>query len=158
MSGNTFNAIRARPAVVQGTVTPTLTPSNSNVLRFASTTTAASQALPRPAGPVASTVAPIQDWRGHDVEIVNEATAGTDFVFFAFSKGVAVTLVNDASSSTGNPKTTRGEFLGAGQRVRRTIPNPDTNQTGATREDVFFNWIAGANTPNVSMVLVEHER
>lgn len=158
MSQNTFSATRALPAVVQGTVTPALTPSNSNVLRFSSSTTAASQALPRPGLPVAAGVAPVQDWRGRDVEIVNEDATAANFAFFAFSKGAAVTLVNTAASSTGAPTTTRGEFLRAGERIRRTIPAADPRQTGATAEDVFFNWIAAAGTPNISMVLVEHER
>lgn len=158
MSGNAFMAIRAQPAVVQGTVTPALTPSNSNVLRFSTSNVASSAALPRPGAPVAAGVAPVQDWRGHDVEIVNEDTTAANFVFVAFSKGVAVSLANTASGASGSPQTTRGEFLGAGQRIRRTIPLPDPAQTGATREDVFVNFIAAAGTPNVSMVLVEHER
>ena len=159
MSGNVYGAIRAQPAVVQGTVTPALTPSNSNVLRFTSSNVAASAALPRPGAPAAAGVAPIQDWRGHDVEIVNEDATAANFVFFAFSKGVAVTIVTAAgNATTGAPATSRGEFLGAGQRIRRTIPFSDSKQTGATSEDVFFNWIAAAGTPNISMVLVEHER
>lgn len=158
MSGNAFMAIRAQPAVVQGTVTPALTPSNSNVLRFATSNVASSAALPRPGLPPAAGVAPVQDWRGRDVEIVNEDTTAANFVFVAFSKGVAVSLANTASAAAGSPQTTRGEFLGAGQRIRRTIPNADPLQTGANREDVFVNFIAAAGTPNVSMVLVEHER
>jgi hypothetical protein len=95
---------------------------------------------------------------GQTLEIVNEDTTAANFVFFAFSRGAAVVLTNAASSATGAPNTTRGEFLGAGQRVRRTIPRPDPAQNHGTAQDVFFNWIAAAGTPNISMVLVEHER
>jgi hypothetical protein len=145
---NAYTALRALPAVVQGAVTPALTPSASNVLRFSSSTAAASQAVPRPGLPAAPGVAPVQDWRGRDVEIVNEDATAANFVFFAFSKGAAVTLVNTASAANGSPQTTRGEFLRAGERIRRTIPLNDGKQTNSTGEDVFFNW----------MVLVEHER
>ena len=158
MSSNAFGAIKAKPAIVQGTVVPALTPSNSNALRFTSSVAAASQALPRPPTSPAAGVAPTQDWRGRDVEIVNGGTAATDFAFFAFSKGAAVALVNTAAGATGSPQTTRGEYLGPGQRVRRTIPTADPAQTGPTAEDVFFNWIAAANTPEIHMVLVENER
>lgn len=158
MSSNAFSAIKADPAVVRGVVVPALTPSNSNVLRFTSSVAAASQALPRPTGTPAAGVAPTQDWRGRDVEIVNGGTAATDFVFFAFSKGAAVALVNTAASATGAPATTRGEYLAPGARVRRTIPSMDPLQTGPTSEDVFFNWIAAANTPELHLVLVEHDR
>jgi hypothetical protein len=161
MSSNVLSATIAQPAVVQGTVVPALTASNSNVLRFTSSTTPASQAVPRPATSPAPGTAPTQDWRGRDVEIKNEDTTAANFVFFAFSKGAAVTLgtvANHAGSATGAPRVDRGEFLAANERVRRTIPRADPLQTGATREDVFFNWLSGAGTPNISITLVEHER
>lgn len=159
MAQNVLNAIQARPAIVQGVVVPPLTPSNSNVLRFISSVAAASQALPRPQTtiPVVG-VQPVTDWRGRDVEIINEGTTAGDILFVAFSRGAAVVLVNTAAGATGAPTATRGEPILPGTRVRRAIPRASDRQVGATGEDVFVNWIAAANTPVLSMVLVEHER
>lgn len=113
-------------------------------LRF-TTGAARSDAMPRTS---------VNDWRGVEVEIVNESATATEFVFILFTVGVAVTLVNTASANDGSPRADRGEFLGAGQRIRRRVPVPSAMGTTATGEDVFFNRIAGAGTPNISMARV----
>ncbi len=111
----------------------------SGVLRYTSGA-ALSSAVPR---------TEVNEWRGAEVEIKNESTTAGEFVFVLFSVGAAVTLVVTAAAADGGPLQTRGEFLAPGERIRRKIPGSPT-----LTQDVFFNRIAGAGTPSISVARI----
>lgn len=115
-------------------------PNPSTVLRYTSSTTNASNAVPRTAA---------NDWRGAEVEIKNESVTAGDIVWFAFSRKAGVTLVITAAAANGDPLATRGEPIFPGERIRRRIP-----VSNGANEDTFFNRIASANTPSISMTRI----
>jgi hypothetical protein len=112
----------------------------STVLRFTTGAANVSSAVPRTA---------VNDWRGAEVEIKNESVVAGDIVWFTFSPDAGVVLVIDVPAAGGDPKATRGEPIFPGERIRRRIPASKI-QPG----DIFFNRIASANTPSISMVRI----
>lgn len=133
MSAEILAALKSKAPVADGT-------NNTGELRF---TTGASQsnALPK---------TPQQDWRGRWVDIKNESVVAGEFVAFHFSVGAGVTAAIAAAAAGGAPAVDRGRFIAPGERLRVRVP-----VATAQGADVFFNRVAGAGTPIISMSLVE---
>lgn len=89
-------------------------------------------------------------WNGRMVEITNESVTAGDLVAFHFSFGVARTVTIGAAAAAGDPTVDRGRIIMPGTTRRMRLPaNP------ASSAILFFNRIAAANTPAISIALVE---
>src|SRR5262249_3506797 len=110
---------------------------NTNDLRFTSGVAQANNAIPA-------------SWNGKLIELTNESTTAGDFVAFHFSFDALQTVTIPAAAADGGPTVARGRLIMPGTTRRLRIPaNP--RQSGS----VFFNRIAAANAPALSMSLVE---
>lgn len=140
MSADLLKATLAKAPSADAITSPVVP---SGVLRFTSSVANASNAMPRTAS---------NDWRGAEVEIKNESVTAGDIVWVLFSQNAGITLVVSAAAAGGDPLQTRGEPIFPGERIRRRIPPaPPGNPANG---DVFFNRIASANTPAISIARI----
>lgn len=112
---------------------------NTPDLRFTSSTSQANNALPA-------------NWNGKIVEVTNESVTAGDLVAVLFSPTAAATVTIGAAAADGGPATTRGRIILPGTTRRMRLPRNQA-QGGV----VFFNRIAAANTPVISLALVEYD-
>jgi hypothetical protein len=115
-------------------------------LRFTTAAGALSDAVPKaPSGGP-------RDFRGKQIEILNESVVAGEIVAFLFSHA-AIAVTAGVATATGDPSATRGRLIMPGERLRVKLPEPlaSANFDG----DVFFNRIALSGTPNISISLVE---
>lgn len=105
-------------------------------LRFTSSNVAAANNLPA-------------KFSGRMVEITNESTTVGDFIAVLFTFQ-AVTITLGAAAADGGPAVGRGRVIMPGTTRRMRVPSPN-EQAGP----VIFNRIAAANTPVISVALVE---
>lgn len=132
MSAAVFAALTNKGPFADGTA---ITPD----LRFTSAVAQQQNALP-------------VSWNGKLIEITNESVVAGDLVAFHFSLDQARTVTIGAAAAAGDPTVDRGRIIMPGTTRRLRLPkNP--SQGGV----VFFNRIAAANTPALSLALIERD-
>lgn len=129
-SAKQLAALRGRAPKADGTT-------NTPELRFTTAAGSLSNALPL-------------EWSGRLVELKNESVTAGDIIAWHVSDTAGQTVAAPASAADGAAGVTRGRLLFPLERIRYTLP-----ERGSQGGALFFNRIALANTPNISISLVE---